>query len=77
MDISLNVSGNSFTWDDLSWECFGDPPPPFITVGDRPTPEPADNHPDIWGIDSGHIAYILFQKPSMVAVIAKEMLEAV
>jgi len=77
MDISLNISGNSFTWDDLAWECFGAVPPPFITAGLHPVPEPADNHPDIWGTDSAHMAFILFQKPSMVAVHGSEMLESI
>jgi hypothetical protein len=77
MDIDLNVSGGTFTWDDLAWTCFGGTPPAFITAGNHPSPEPSDNHPDIWGTDSAHMASILFQKPAMIAVHAKEMLESI
>jgi hypothetical protein len=29
----------------------------------------------MWGVDSARMAFVLFQKPSMVAVHASEMLE--
>ena len=81
MDISFSQGTDGLSWDDLAWNNFaGDMK--FIRRTQRPEPDigaivnPANN-PDGepgWGVDSGKMAYILFQKPSMVAVHAKEML---
>jgi hypothetical protein len=75
MDISYDPGSDGITWDDLSWESFGGTPLSIIQATVRPTLTPSDNHPDKWGSSSADMAYVLFQKPSMVAVHAKEMLE--
>ncbi len=63
------------TWDDLSWGHFT-PQPNFINATTRPQTNPlSDNAPDRWGANSAQMAYVLYQKPVMVAVHAKEMLE--
>lgn len=74
MDINYNAGSDGITWDDLSWENFGSTPVSFIKSSVRPSLLPTDNSPDKWGVSSANMAYILFQKPSMVAVHAKEML---
>lgn len=75
MDIEFDPGTDGVTWDDLSWKSFGSTGLKFIKANVRPTFNPSDNHPDKWGTNSANMAYILFQKPSMVAVHAKEMLE--
>jgi hypothetical protein len=77
MDIEFNPGTDGATWDDLSWQSFGGMELKFIQAGIRPTFDPSDNHPDKWGTNSANMAYILFQKPSMVAVHATEMLEKI
>ena len=77
MDISFEPGSDGVTWDDLSWENFGDSTIPFITGTVHPTITPSDNVPEKWGTSSADMAYVLFQKPSMVAIHAKEMLENV
>jgi hypothetical protein len=65
------------TWDNLAWDRFGGTPPAFV----KPVPVPVmpnlsnlekTAHP--WAVDGAQMAYILFQKPVMVAVHASEML---
>ena len=50
----------------------------FVKSGIRPTKKIpssfSDNMPDKWGTNSANMAYILFQKPVMVAVHSKDML---
>jgi hypothetical protein len=63
------------TWDDLAWSKY-DSSKNFIETGVRPTafsPGGGDNI-NQWGSDSASMAYILYQKPVMIAVHAKEML---
>jgi len=75
MDISYDPGTDGVTWDDLSWRNFPTPDPDFITASPHPTGfVPTDNNPDRWATSSASMAYILFQKPSMVAVHASEML---
>jgi hypothetical protein len=77
MDITYNAGSDGITWDDLAWDKFGENPPPFIKSSARPLAfNPTDNSPDKWGVNSANMAYVLFQKPNMVAVHAKEMLES-
>lgn len=76
MDIEFDPGSDGVTWDDLSWDRFSTDLK-FIRAGVRPTLSPSDNTPDKWGTSSADMAYILFQKPSMVAVHAKEMLESI
>ncbi len=72
MDISFNQGTDGLSWDDLAWTNFtGDVK--FIKAGVRPNIHPSDDFR--WGADSANMAFVLFQKPSMVAVHAKEMLE--
>jgi hypothetical protein len=71
MDISFNPGNDGLSWDDLSWESFAEDIP-FIQKDVIPTIHPAD--PIVWGDNSASMAYILFQKPNMIAVHAKKML---
>jgi hypothetical protein len=79
MDINFNQGDDGLTWDDLSWESFPDEvlsqEKRFIKKIDAPTIHPNDNV--TWGTDSASMAYILFQKPNMVAVHAIKMLDKV
>ncbi len=76
MDIEIEQGPN--TWDKLSWEHFGDIPLPFINTDRKPSLSPTDDIPGSrWGANSAQMAYVLYQKPVMVAVHGKEMLEGV
>ena len=71
MDIQTSTLN---TWDDLSWGHFSGEMD-FISASNRPNPDPArDNIPDRWGINAAQMAYILYQKPVMIAIHAQEML---
>ena len=74
MDLSFDPGTDGLSWDDLAWNSFG-ADIAFITRGTKPNLAlpPADKN--MWGADSARMAFILFQKPSMVAVHASEMLE--
>ena len=72
MDITFNQGDDGLSWDDLSWENFGTEIK-FITGTVAPTINPPE--PIAWGADSASMAYILFQKPNMVAVHASKMLK--
>lgn len=74
MDITFDPGSDGVTWDDLAWDSFGTDLK-FIKAGTHPTFTPSDNIPEKWGTSSANMAYVLFQKPSMVAVHAAEMLE--
>lgn len=78
MDINFNQGDDGLSWDDLSWESFAEEIK-FIKAGVAPIISPVDpeppNPPIQWGTDSASMAYILFQKPSMIAVHAKKMLD--
>jgi hypothetical protein len=78
MDINFNQGSDGLSWDDLSWESFGGEELKFIMKTKAPNINPADpvTKPTVWGADSASMAYILFQKPNMVAVHAKQMLPA-
>jgi hypothetical protein len=77
MDIEFDPGSDGLSWDDLAWDRFADPDLKFIRSGVRPNITPSDNTPDKWGTSSANMAYVLFQKPSMVAVHAKEMLASI
>ncbi len=81
MDVSLELDedpNTPITWDDLSWTTLGAglrfistaaaPKPSFFN---KLTPELAAQ----WGHHSADMAFILYQKPVMIAVHAREMLE--
>ncbi|HMG93705.1 MAG TPA: hypothetical protein VK589_26790 [Chryseolinea sp.] len=72
MDITFNQGSDGLSWDDLSWTKLPDSLK-FIQA----SVVPGFNPPEAfrWGMDSANMAFILLQKPSMVAVHAKEMLE--
>jgi hypothetical protein len=74
MDVAFDPGSDGVTWDDLAWDSFGGADLKFIQAAVRPTFAPSDNTPDKWGTSSANMAYVLFQKPSMVAVHAREML---
>jgi hypothetical protein len=77
MDIEYDPGSDGVTWDDLSWRSFTPPDPDFVKVSPSPLGgvfAPSDNTPDRWATTSANMAYMLFQKPSMVAVHASEML---
>ncbi|SJM95717.1 conserved hypothetical protein [Crenothrix polyspora] len=73
MDINFNQGSDGLSWDDLAWTNFN-ADMKFITAVAKPNMHPSDAYR--WGTDSANMAFILFQKPSMVAVHAKEMLES-
>jgi hypothetical protein len=65
------------TWDDLAWSLFP-PDLEFIDTTEEPesfTPAGPGESLGEWGKDAALMASILFQKPVMIAVHAKEMLE--
>lgn len=76
MDIEYDAGSDGVSWDDLSWKNFTTPDPAFIRLNDKPTgiPFPDAGTVNEWGIHAAGMANILYQKPSMVAVHAKEML---
>ena len=71
MDVSFEEGDDGLSWDDLAWTNLP-ADIKFITAGTTPNIDPETIK---WGRDSAGMAYILFQKPSLVAVHAKEMLE--
>jgi hypothetical protein len=83
MDITFSPDTDQatpITWDDLSWENFAKGMP-FISTTTKPEPlifnQLAADLKAQWGRNAADMASILFQKPVMVAVHAKEMLENV
>lgn len=72
MDINFDPGTDGLSWDDLAWDRL---PPDTRFI--KPSVVPDINVPDKnkWGTDSANMAYVLFQKPSMVAVHAQELLE--
>jgi hypothetical protein len=79
MDITFEPdSPSAVTWDDLSWTKFAEGLR-FIDTAQPPAPD-FFNHLSAaeksqWGSHSADMASILYQKPVMIAVHAKEMLE--
>jgi hypothetical protein len=80
MDIAYEPDDDPatpITWDDLAWDRF-----PAEMAFIDPAVGPQNFHPGgageslgEWGTDSARMASILFQRPVMIAVHAKEMLE--
>ena len=73
MDISFDPGTDGLSWDDLAWDRLP-PATRFISASAPPNLNVTDK--SRWGTDSANMAYVLFQKPSMIAVHAKEMLES-
>jgi hypothetical protein len=65
------------TWDDMAWDKYP-AGKAFIETATRPVagfvPAGADSLAQ-WGTDSASMAYILYQKPVMIAIHAREMLD--
>lgn len=80
MDITFEPDTDPttpITWDDLSWDKYT-APDGFINTTTPPTGfTPAGPAEDIhqWGSNAAQMGYILYQKPVMIALHAKEMLE--
>lgn len=72
MDIAYDPGSDGISWDDLAWDQLP-PETRFISGSVLPTLSIADKNR--WGADSAQMAYVLFQKPNLVAVHAREMLE--
>jgi hypothetical protein len=72
MDISFDPGTDGLSWDDLAWDRLP-ASTRFIEGGVVPNLNVADK--SRWGTDSANMAYVLFQKPTMIAVHATEMLE--
>ncbi len=72
MDIEFDMGSDGFSWDDLAWTNF---PSGTQFIKGSVTPDRIFPENQRWGTHSANMAYILFQKPSMVAVHSKEMLE--
>jgi hypothetical protein len=74
MDLSFDPGTDGLSWDDLAWDKFG-AEISFIKKDVKPNLGLPVADQNMWGVDSAKMAFILFQKPSMVAVHASEMLE--
>lgn len=80
MDITFDPDDDPttpITWDDLSWDKYT-PTKSFISTTVKPTgftPAGTDENINQWGENAARMAYVLYQKPVMIAVHAKEMLE--
>ena len=79
MDITFEPdSPSTVTWDDLAWTKFGEGLR-FIDTAQPPAPDFFNRlsaaEKSQWGSHSADMASILYQKPVMIAVHAKEMLE--
>jgi hypothetical protein len=74
MDLTFEPGTDGLSWDDLAWDKFG-AEISFVTKDVKPNLGLPIADQNLWGVDSARMAYILFQKPSMVAVHASEMLE--
>ena len=79
MDIAFDPDDDPLTpvtWDDMAWDRY-DASRKFLETAVRPlpafTPAGGDSLGQ-WGADSASMAYILYQKPVMIAIHAREML---
>jgi hypothetical protein len=81
MDVRFSPDDEAatpITWDDLGWDAFPESLS-FISTTNAPAPSftnlitPALR--DQWGRNSADMAFILYQKPVMIAIHAKEMLD--
>jgi hypothetical protein len=72
MDINFDPGTDGLSWDDLAWDLL---PPDTRFIKSTVVPNINVSDKNKWGADSANMAYVLFQKPSMVAVHAQEMLE--
>ena len=75
-EISTNTSPDDVTWDNLSWKNFGENVP-VLNPTAAMNPVPPGKNPDVinWNSNAANLAYILYQKPVLTAIHAKEMLK--
>lgn len=79
LDIAFDPDADPLTpltWDDMAWDRY-DPARKFLEAAARPLPSFVPGGGDSinqWGADSASMAYILYQKPVMIAVHARDML---
>jgi hypothetical protein len=67
---------NDSVWDNVSWEALGNPAVIDVTATFSPPLPPAPNADGVnWGANSADTAHILFQKPVLVGVHARQMLK--
>ncbi|WP_231491642.1 hypothetical protein [Pedobacter sp. Leaf170] len=79
MDVNFEKSGTQVTWDDLRWDKYT-PTDGFINTDVKPNGDfkpAAPENVDDWGQNSARMGHILYQKPVMIAVHAKEMLKSI
>jgi len=79
MDINYEKSDEKVSWDDLSWDKYS-PQNGFINIDIKPNSDfkpAAPENVDEWGQNSARMGHILYQKPVMIAVHAKEMLKSI
>jgi len=79
MDVTFEPDDDPLTpitWDDLGWNLFP-ATQGFVDTTVTPSFVPAGPGEGVaqWGTDAARMASILYQKPVMIAVHAKEMLE--
>ena len=81
MDVTFSPDDNDatpITWDDLAWDSF-EPELKFVNTARTPKPffrnQLTSAERNRWGRHSADMASILFQKPVMIAVHARQMLE--
>jgi hypothetical protein len=72
MDISFDPGTDGLSWDDLAWDRL---PAQTRFIEGRVAPNLNVADKSRWGTDSANMAYVLFQKPTMIAVHATEMLQ--
>ena len=80
MDIVYNSSDppRPDTWDDVAWDKVPNQNEMFIKTANKPVLNlSVDENKHVWGFSASEMAYILFQKPVMIAVHATEMLDNV
>jgi hypothetical protein len=76
MDVAAPIEPGASKWDNLSWVHFDIKDGQSIDVGKAPKPGLTGNDGGVkWGANAADMAFILYQKPVMVAVHGRNMLE--
>ncbi|MBI5916780.1 MAG: hypothetical protein HY842_15495, partial [Bacteroidetes bacterium] len=76
LDEELPNIASEFKWDNMSWKNLGDAVSLIDASGAFVTNPPGTNPHNInWNSNSADLAYILYQKPVLVGVHAREMLK--
>lgn len=76
LDEELADNSSEFKWDNMSWKNLG-ADVALIDPGAALSPSPSGSNPQgiNWNSNSADLAYILYQKPVLVAVHSKDMLK--